>query len=154
HSAREDVATDEIHLALVARVEAILDSDGLDRGDAARLQPVADLAEVSRPVFLADRLDHLDRGDAIIQAPLVAIVLELDLDLAVETCGGDALPPELVLLAADGQPDHADVVTLRDVFGKAAPATADLEHALARREPQPLGKRFVFACLRCGEVVA
>ena len=48
------------------------------------------LAEIGRPVFLADRLEHLDRGDAVVDAGLVAIVLQLDLDPVGEARARDA----------------------------------------------------------------
>ena len=66
HAARENVALDEIDLAPIGLEQAVLDGDGLNAGEAAGQQPVAQLRKISRPELLADRLDHLDRGDPVI----------------------------------------------------------------------------------------
>jgi hypothetical protein len=58
---------------------AVLHGDDLQASPAAGLQPLAQRVEIDRPVFLAHRLEHLDRGDAVIGPALVAVVLQLDL---------------------------------------------------------------------------
>src|SRR5690606_35852331 len=102
----EDVALDEIRPGAVALESVLLDGDDLQAGGAARLEAVLHLAEEHRPVFLADRLEHLDRGDAVVAAGLVAIILEPYLDLLRQPRARDALLREIVLLAADRQPRH------------------------------------------------
>jgi hypothetical protein len=96
---------DEVDLAPVGFETAAADGDGLDAGKPARQQPVTQLRKIIRPELLADRLDHLDRGDAVITIALVAIVLQPDLDLVVQAGFLNALLREVTLLLADGQPD-------------------------------------------------
>ena len=91
HAAGEDVAADEIELARDRPAKELFgDGDDLQPGAAAGREPVAQLPEEDRPVSLADRLEHLDRGDAVVDAALVAIVLQLDLHLLGEPRLGDA----------------------------------------------------------------
>ena len=104
HAAWENVAADEVDLLGIGLEELVADGDHLHAGRAAGLEPVAQLAEIGRPIFLADGLEHLDRGDAVIDAALVAIVLQLDVDAVREARLEDALACEGVLLLRDGEP--------------------------------------------------
>ena len=59
---------------------AVLDADELQRGAPAGLQVARYAIEIGAPPALADRLDHLDRGDGVETLGDVAIVLQADLD--------------------------------------------------------------------------
>src|ERR1700722_10065874 len=126
HAAGENVALDEIDFAAIGLEQAVLDGDGLNAGEAAGQQPVAQLREILWPELFADRLDHLDRGDPVVLLALVAVVLQPDLDLVGEAGVLDARLREIALLLADGQPDHPGAKSLGGIFGKAAPAASDL----------------------------
>ena len=58
-------------------------------GDAALRQAGAQLGEIHRPVVLADRLDHLDRDDAVEVAVEIAIVLQAQIGAAAFDLGGE-----------------------------------------------------------------
>ncbi len=64
----------------------------------------------------------------------------------------DAALREIALLLADGQPDHPGAVGLRDIFGKAAPAAADLQQLLAGLQVDRLGQPAIFVVLRGGQI--
>src|SRR4051812_48308857 len=80
HAAREDVPANEIHLTAIRFEKTVLDRNDLQARNAAVGEALRYLLEVDRPILLADRFKHLDRGDAVVGAGLVAVVLQLDVD--------------------------------------------------------------------------
>ncbi len=66
--------------APVALETIVGDGDDLQRRRTAGLQPLAQDVEVGRPVRLANRLEHLDRDDAVVGAADVAVILQPDVD--------------------------------------------------------------------------
>ena len=90
-AAREDVGLDEIGIGGVAVEQIVADRDELERRLAAGLEQAGDALEIVRPIFLADRLHHLDAGDGVEPALDVAIIGERDVDLAGEAGMGE--PP-------------------------------------------------------------
>ena len=80
---------------------------------------------------------------------MAAVVLLEDAD--VETC---AARGERRLLGGDRQTGDAAAVLGRREAGEAAPAAADLEHAVAGTEPEPLADPPVLAPLRVRERLA
>src|SRR5262249_4352443 len=97
HAPRKHVALDEINFPAIALKHAVLDGDGLEAGEPAGQQPVTHLREVLWPELFADRLDHLDGGDPVVTIPLVAIILQLDLDVVIQARSLDALLREIAL---------------------------------------------------------
>src|SRR5581483_5414095 len=152
HAAGKHVTLDEVDLAPVGFEAAVADGDGLDAGKSARQQPVTQLRKILRPELLADRLDHLDRGDAVVALALVAIILQPDLDLVAEAGLLDTLLREVPLLPADGETDDLRAEGPCDIFGKPAPAAADLEQTLARLQIDRLGEPAIFVVLCRGEI--
>ena len=121
-------------------VADVRERDGLEAQPATRPErPVAGLEE-RLEVLRADRLEHLDRDDRVVRG---------------RRCRGSrAAGPstwssrpaartrsrgEVVLRLRDGDRGHAAAELAGGVEREAAPAGADLEHVLARREPGPLG---------------
>src|SRR5258707_12739339 len=100
------------------------------------------------PDLLADRLDHLDRGDPVVAVALVAIVLQADLALLVETGLLNAGLRKIALLPADRQSLHFGAKRLGGDLGKAAPAAADLQELLAGLQVDRFGKPAIFVVLR------
>src|SRR6185312_3017075 len=76
HSARKDVALDEVLVASVIVKALLCDRNDLEHRNAAWLETAGDLLKVGRPVPLADRLQHFDRNDAIVAARHVAMVAQ------------------------------------------------------------------------------
>ena len=94
-------------LAPVALEALVGHADHLDRGEAAwSEQPVAG-GEEGWVLRVADRLEHLDRGDLREASFECAVVLEADLDAVGEAGRGDALAGELELLL--GERDAGDL---------------------------------------------
>src|SRR5665213_2872182 len=58
----------------------MLDGDRLQRDPAAGCENAVDRGEVSRPVLLADRLDHFDAHDGVVGPGDLAVVAQLDVD--------------------------------------------------------------------------
>src|SRR6185437_12836730 len=122
HAAGEDIALDEVRVLPVAIEIALVDGDCLDRGRAARFEPVEQRLEIGRPVLLAHRFDHLDRAD-VVELPLrVAIILEMQGREIVEALPLHSLLGEFQLLAGEGDAIELGAIVLGDRFGKAAPA--------------------------------
>ena len=106
HAAREDVFLDEIDALAVGLPTLVGEGDHLKCRLSAGLEALADLVEIDRPVFLAHRLEHLDRGDAVIAAGFVAVILKLERHLVGKTSLFNAFNGILVLFLADRQAGH------------------------------------------------
>ncbi len=149
--AGEDVLLDEINAGaerVVARVRA---GDELQRHEAVALEhAVADGGEVGE-VAVADSLEHLDGDDLVEGAAEVAVILQAHLDAVAEPGGGDAFHREVVLLLRDGERRHAAAVVARGVEAPAAPAGADLEDVVGRREVELAAERVVLCVLRLAQ---
>src|SRR4051794_36826924 len=92
----------------------------------------AQLRRVLVDPLLADVLDHADARDRI--EPLttdLAVVLDPDVDLVANAGSVRTLPRDLRLRLRQRDAGDVDVVLLRGMHDPAAPATADVEHALA-----------------------
>ncbi len=99
----------------------------------ARLQESPEPAQVLGELFDADVLEHPDARDGVVRPVVdVAVVLEPDLDPAVEPGVAHALPGEAGLLVGDGDPDGLDTVVPGGVERHASPPAADVEEAHAR----------------------
>ena len=123
------------------------DGDGLHQRLAARLQARRHGAEILRPVLLADRFEHLDRDNGVVFAVQVAVVAQLQPDAVLQRQRRDTALGDFQLRRRNRHAMHFDALQRR-MFGKAAPAAADLEHALARLQPQRIDDALVFALLR------
>src|SRR5512135_633699 len=77
-------------------------------------------------------LEHADRPAAIEALIEVAVVLQADLDRQ----SGAKLAGKPRLLLRDRDADAAHVVMRRRIVQRLAPATADVEHAHARRKAE------------------
>ena len=84
HAAGEDVGLDEVGAGRIAVEQGRIDRDELQRRAAAGRRARGDGGEIGVPIFLADRLDHLDRGDGVELFVELAIVGQADLDLVGE----------------------------------------------------------------------
>src|SRR5579884_4112401 len=135
-AARKDMTLDEVDRPQRLRVAVVLDRDRLDQGHAVGAEQVADLAKIVLEVVMADRLDHLDRDQLVVAAGEVAVVLAQHRDPVLEPGRAYARAGELVLLARDRRGGHVAAVAPRRVQGETAPAAAELDHAIARRQRQ------------------
>src|SRR5207249_486546 len=91
----------------------------------------------------ADVLEHSDRDDPIESLGHVAIVLQLEGDLAGQPFFLRAGARESVLLLRQRDPGDARAAMLGEIERKPTPAAADVEHALVRRD-QELGREMAF----------
>src|ERR1700710_3059998 len=116
HSTGEDVFLDKVGVGLVLLEGFRLDSDDLEPGRTAWFQALLELGEVSRPIFFADGLEHLDRDDPVIKAGLIAIILKPEVDKIPEACLLDPLLGEGQLLAADRKSRYPAADFARCIF--------------------------------------
>ena len=147
HAAGEDVALDEIGAPGIVLEHGVLDRDDLQARKPAGLQAGRHLVEIDRPVFLADRLEHFDGGDPVVNAGFIAVILKDDLDLVIEAGLEDALAGIVILLAGNGQGAHIGADLAGRKLGKAAPAAADFQHLVARLDAGGLRQRQIFLAL-------
>ena len=115
---------------------------------APGFQPFAQAVEIDRPVFLAHRLEHLDRGDAVIGAALVAVILQLDLHPVRQPRLGHPRHGIIVLRLRNGQTGHAQPALPGGIFRESAPAAADFQHMIAGLRPHLIDHGLVFLGLR------
>ena len=142
-AAGEDVALDPVRRLAIALPAVVRDQNRLDAGDAARLEQPVDRGEVGAELALADRLEHLDRRDLGVAAFVAPVVLFEDPDVEPSR----SLSRERRLFRGDRQAGHAAAVLGRGEAREAAPAAADLEHAILLDQPQPLADPPVLAPL-------
>ena len=147
-AAGEDVGLDEIGIGGITIEQVVADRDELDRGAAAGAERAGDAIHISRPIFLADRLDHLDAGDGVEPVGHVAVIDQADLG-AFRKAGArePALGIGFLLLRQSKTGDVDAIVACRDL-GEAAPAAADLEQPLAGRKLEPVEQQPDLALLR------
>ncbi len=112
----------------------------MDDGDAIVGQQLAHAVEVGLVVVDPHMLEHADRDDALEGAGHVAVVLQLELDDLAETFALGALAGERELLVRQRDARHMHVGGLGEIEAHAAPARADVEHALAVLEGE-LGRK-------------
>ncbi len=86
---------------------------------------------------MAHGLDHLDRDQLVVTAAKVAVVLVEQGDAVAEARRIDALARDRVLLARDRRGRHVASVAAGRMNREAAPAGADLDHAIARLQIEP-----------------
>jgi len=99
---------------------------------AARAHELHELAGVDVDLVRADVLVHADAPDRVEGAVVDgAVVLDPDLDPVREPALRDAPARQLGLRLRERDAHDADTVVLGCVDGEAAPAAADVEHALA-----------------------
>jgi len=123
------------HVALCERTRLRLSDaqarDPVVENAAAGAHEVDELARVSVDLARADVLHHADAPDRV-EGPVVdgAVVLDPDFDPVGQAAFRDPLARELGLRLRECDADDADAVVLGGVDGEAAPAAADVEHAL------------------------
>ena len=83
HTAREDIALDEILSARILIENIILDADILQRRPPARFQAAGNAIQIGGPIFLPHRLHHFDAGNGFILVAYIAIIREADLPMPV-----------------------------------------------------------------------
>jgi hypothetical protein len=133
----EDVAPDEVRAAAVVLVVLVFVRDRLDHGAPARLEHAVNDGKVLKEVLVPDRLDHLDRDEAVkggLHVLHLAVVAEFDGDAIRETLLLDALARVRELLLADGDPRDFAAGALHRAQREAAPPAADLEDVALGRE--------------------
>ena len=84
----------------------------------------------------ANMLEHADRDDAVERLRHVAIVLQTEVDLVVQSLFGRALARARVLLLRERDAGDVRAAELGQIERKPAPAAADVEHALVPRDEQ------------------
>ena len=128
---REHVALGErprLGLAVAQAGDAVVEQP------AARLQQARELARVEVDLVGADVLDHPDRGDRVVALAgraEIAVVRDADLHPVLEAGLGHAPARQLGLGGGERDADRLDPVVGGRVDHEAAPAAADVEHALA-----------------------
>ena len=84
----------------------------------------------------ADMLEHADRDDAIVLPGGLAIVEQLEVHAVGKAGIGGAALRHFELLGREGEAGDGDAAFAREIEREAAPAAADIEHALPRLEQQ------------------
>ncbi|OIQ67225.1 hypothetical protein GALL_511980 [mine drainage metagenome] len=147
HATRKNIALDEVDLAAIGLEQIVPDGNGLDAGEAARQEPVAQLREISGPELLTHRFDHLDRGYTVIPVALVAVILQSDFHSIAEARGLNARLRKIALFLADGKSHHLRAKGFGGILGEASPAAPDLQHFLAGPQVDRFGEPAVFVVL-------
>ena len=100
------------------------------------VEQVVALLQEARIGFRPDMLEHADRDDAVEAAGHVAIILQEEADLSLQSALGRALLRDRELLGRERHAGHRHAEGLGEVDGEAAIARADVEHAHARLEEE------------------
>ena len=122
-------------------------ADGVDQGHGVWLQKCPHLVEVAPEVTPPDMLEHADGHDAIVLPPVVAVVLQPKLDAIRQAPPRRFRGGGVALLLGEGEAHHLDAGVLGEVHGDAAPAAADVQHALPRREAELAPDVCALGCL-------
>ena len=132
HAAGEDITLDEPARILRIVVElGLVDGNDL-KGDASSGAHTAhQRREITLPVFLAYRFEHLDRHDMVHRLVEIAVVAQSQLHAVRQAGRLDAAPGEIELLLRQGDTCHTHPAACR-VLGETAPAAPDLQDMLAR----------------------
>ncbi|MEY4999921.1 MAG: hypothetical protein RIS00_1965 [Pseudomonadota bacterium] len=146
HTAREDIALDEILSARILIENVILDTDILQRRPSARFQAASNAIQISGPIFLPHRLHHFDAGNGIILVVHIAIVSEADLPIPLVR---QPLLGEANLLGREADAMIDNVGTCQRYLCKTAPAAANLQQPVTRFERQPVKDKVDLASLCC-----
>ena len=112
----------------------------MDEGDAIFLEQVADLAEEFAVVADAHVLEHADRDDAVEGRVHVPVVLQAEVDPALQPPLADAGAGGRRLLLGEGDAGDLRPPHLREVEAEPAPARADVEHLEIGLVEQELGR--------------
>src|SRR5690606_14797420 len=99
----------------------------------------------------SDSLEHFDGNDLVELPGAVAVVLKPDLRLVGKTGLRQAFPCELSLLVRKRESGHPAARLGRRIFGKAAPAAADLGNMVVRAKIECFDDAGVFGPLRVGQ---
>ena len=102
HTTGKDIFLNEIDRIAVNLPTAMLNCNDLQSRLFARFQAISQRFEIDGPIFLANRLEHLNRGDPIIKPRFIAVILHLDLDLIRQARAGNPINRVIMLLARDG----------------------------------------------------
>src|SRR3954447_18090761 len=130
----EDVALGERPWVGRVGIEAC---DAVIQQAAAGLEQAVQLLRVAVDLHFADVLDHADRCDRIEALSVqLAVVLHADVHHLTDACFTRALTRDARLRLPQRGPRDVPPVLLRRVDPPAAPATADVEHALAGPQVQ------------------
>ena len=130
---------------LLGLVGAVVGADGLQEHEPVGRQQRRAAGEEGVEVLPADRLDHLDRGQAVVGPLQLAVVLPDDPYAVVQPGALDAGLGVGALLGRDRRRGHARAVLGRGVHGQAAPAAADLEQVRVRPSASARQTRSTFA---------
>ena len=121
---------DKIDLSARRLIEAVLDRDGLDRGETVRSEEVCALLEVRLEVVVPHGLDHLDGYELVEGARQLTIVLEEDGHAVCEPGLTKPLVGQRMLLPRDRRGRDPTTVCPRRVQREASPAGPDLDHVI------------------------
>ncbi len=102
----------------------------------------------------ADMLEHADRCDLVVLAVERVVVAQLELDLVLQAEPLNLRLGEIELLLRQRHAVRLHAVVLRSVADQRAPAAANVEEALALREPQLAADHLQLVALRLREVIA
>ncbi len=137
-AAREYIALDVIDAAPGLFVAVVLDGDGLQQGNAIRLEQALQRGHVGVQVFGADRFDHLDRHQLVELALQVAVVLHQQRDLVLQARLPYAPGGQRMLFCRDGGGRDMAAIVPGGMDRETTPAGADFHHAVAGFELQLL----------------
>jgi hypothetical protein len=127
-------------------------ADRVVQQQPARLQHREQRAGVIVDLRLPDVLGHADARDRVVGlAGQLAVVGDPDLDAVGDPRLLDQPPRQLGLRRRERDARHADAVVARGVDREAAPAAADVEHALAGLPARASARSVELGPLRLGE---
>ncbi len=133
-AAREHIAVDEMPPAQARlAVEGVGAGDAVVHHPAIGLEQAADVAEVAHQVLQPHVLEHAHAGDAVKRRVLhVAVVLQADVDAVLQPGRAHALARQVKLVLRQRHAHALRAKPLRRTQHQCAPATANVEQALAR----------------------
>ncbi len=115
------------------------------------VKQVAHLLEELAIVADADMLEHADRNDAVVAGREMAVVLEQEPRPVGDALLAGARVRDLVLLFRQRHAGDVDIGMIGEIEREPAPARADVEQLLARRERQLGGEMPLLGELRIFE---
>ncbi len=135
----EDALGDPAWRVQVFGKPPVIDRDGLHQHRAVRRQQPIARPEEFVVMLQPDRLEHLDADNLVERASQVAIVVAPQIDAAARLARVRNQPGGVgVLFRADRRRGDVAAVARRGKQREAAPPRADLQHAIARLQLEPL----------------
>src|ERR1700730_17865774 len=128
------MALNEVWAPPICRIAALINGNGLKHSDAAMRERRSQLIEIVWPITFANRLEHLNRDDAVIAPLNVPVIKQAQIGASVLDFAGEARLGVSKLFGRERYTNHGAAMTTNEPFGQRPPTTADLQDAFAPSE--------------------